>query len=242
MAAPPLSPARFAALSQTLVVYDKDGVPAARFDDGQDRTLIDASILPQNVKYAFVAAEDVRFYSHRGIDIRRMFGALLQNVKSGSYAQGASTITQQLVKLTHLTSEKTITRKLFEIDLALQVEQRYSKDEILSMYLNTVYFGGGYYGIEAAAQGYFHCSAAELTTAQAAALAAVLSSPDAYAPHLHPDACAARRDLILDIMAQQDFIDAQEAVRAKNTPLSVAEQDPAGVVELKVFHTVSHTL
>ena len=225
MAAPPLSPARFAALSQTLVVYDKDGVPAACFDDGQDRTLIDASILPQNVKYAFVAAEDVRFYSHRGIDIRRMFGALLQNVKSGSYAQGASTITQQLVKLTHLTSEKTITRKLFEIDLALQVERRYSKDEILSMYLNTVYFGGGYYGIEAAAQGYFHCSAAELTTAQAAALAAVLSSPDAYAPHLHPDACAARRDLILDIMAQHDFIDAQEAVRAKNTPLSVAEQD-----------------
>lgn len=222
---PKLSPTRFASLARTLYIYDANDQIIARLDGGEDRTLCDINTIDQNVKNAFIAAEDVRFYSHIGIDPRRMAGALLANIKSGGYAQGASTITQQLVKLTHLTTEKTLTRKLCEIDLALQVERRYEKDEILAMYLDTVYFGGGYYGIEAAAAGYFGCSASELNVTQAATLAAILKSPSAYAPHVDPEACRQRRDLILDIMAQEGMLDAAEAARCKAQQLNILDQN-----------------
>ena len=124
------------------------------------------------------------FMNIQGVDFIRIAGAAWEDIKAGGYAEGASTISQQLIKLTHLSADKTMSRKLEEAVLAYQMEQKYSKDEILEMYLNYVYFGGGYYGIEAAAMGYFGVHASELTIAQAAMLAGILKSPTNYAPHI----------------------------------------------------------
>ncbi|MBP3371139.1 MAG: transglycosylase domain-containing protein, partial [Clostridia bacterium] len=213
--APKLSQMKLQDLDQSLMLYDKDSSLIASMDGGEDRVLCDIETLSTDTLHAFIAAEDVRFYSHHGIDPRRIAGAVIANIKSGGYREGASTITQQLVKLTHLTSEKTIKRKLYEVVLALQLERQYEKDEILEMYLNTVYFGGGYYGIEAAAKGYFGINASQLAPWQAATLAAVLKAPSSYAPHIDPQACRIRRDLILNIMAQEGFLSTEEAILQK---------------------------
>jgi len=222
--APKLSQMKLQDLDQSLMLYDKDSSLITSMDGGEDRVLCDIETLSTDTLHAFIAAEDVRFYSHHGIDLRRIVGALLANIKSGGYSEGASTITQQLVKLTHLTSEKTIKRKLHEIVLALQLERQYEKDEILEMYLNTVYFGGGYYGIEAAAKGYFGISAGDLSPWQAATLAAVLKAPSAYAPHINAQACRTRRDLILNIMAEEGFLSTEETILQKAQNLTVLDQ------------------
>ena len=171
------------------------------------------------MKNAFLAAEDARFYSHPGFDLIRIAGAALHDLRAGSYVEGASTITQQLIKLTHLSSEKTLNRKVDEAILSYRLEQLLTKDEILACYLNRVYFGGGYYGIEAAAQGYFGVHASELTLAESALLAGVLKSPATYAPHLRPEASLGRRGVILDLMIEYGMIDAAEAAQAKREPL-----------------------
>lgn len=156
---------------------------------------------------AFVSAEDARFYTHKGVDIYRIFGAAWADIKAGGYVQGASTISQQLIKLSHLSSEKTLDRKLEEAVLAASLEQRYTKDEIMEMYLNYIYFGGGYYGIEAASLGYFGVHASELTAAQAAQLAGILKSPSSYAPHIDPEASISRRNTVLRLMHEYGYID-----------------------------------
>ena len=205
-----LDPNRLQALAQTSSLYDAGGELMSELRGAENRTSIPLSAVPRHTQQAFLAAEDLRFYAHRGIDIVRMFGALRSNLKSGSFSEGASTITQQLAKLTHLSSEKTIRRKLEEIWLALQIERVYSKDEILEMYLNTVYFGRGAYGIQAAARAYFGVDAAELTLAQSASLAATIKAPSAYAPSSHPESNRSRRQYILQTMLENGMI-AQEA-------------------------------
>ncbi|MDO5300837.1 MAG: PBP1A family penicillin-binding protein, partial [Clostridia bacterium] len=179
---------------------------------------------------AFIAAEDLRFFDHSGIDIYRIFGALRSNLKSGTLAEGASTITQQLAKLTHLSAEKTLRRKLEEVYLAFQIERTYSKDEILEMYLNTVYFGRGAYGIQAAARAYFGVDASELSLSQSASLAAAIKAPSAYAPHVSPETNRSRRLYILDTMAENEFITQQECDEAKAENIWVlAEQEETEV-------------
>ena len=167
---------------ESLLVTDRDGTIVSRLYLNENRVSIDAETLPKHVIDAFLAAEDARFYSHPGFDLIRICGAALNDLKAGSYVEGASTITQQLIKLTHLSSIKTLDRKVDEAILSYRLEQSLSKKEILSCYLNRVYFGGGYYGIEAAAEGYFGVHANELTLAQSALLAGVLKSPATYAP------------------------------------------------------------
>ena len=174
-------------LPQTGAIYDRNGDFVAKIQSTQNRVSIPLSSVPKEVQNAFLAAEDLRFYQHFGIDPVRIFGALRANFRSGDYAEGASTITQQLVKLSHLSSKKTLGRKLEEMCLALQLESQYSKDAILGMYLNFIYFARGAYGIEAAAQAYFGIPAGELSAAQGAVLAAIIKAPSAYAPHLHPE-------------------------------------------------------
>ena len=171
---------------QTLHLYDGSGEQIASLHGAEDRTAVSLEEIPQHVRNAFLAVEDVRFYSHSGIDIKRIFGALLADLRSGSLEQGASTITQQLIKLSHLTSEKTLERKVQEAILALELEAQYSKDEILEMYLNYVYFGGGAYGIESAAWRYFGIHASELTVAQGALLAGIVKSPPITRPTSTP--------------------------------------------------------
>ena len=209
-------------LPQTGAVYDRNGNFVAKIQSTQDRVSIPLSWVPKDVQNAFLAAEDLRFYQHIGIDPVRIFGALRANLRSGDYAEGASTITQQLIKLSHLSTQKTIARKLEEMYLALQLESQYSKDEILEMYMNFIYFGRGAYGIEAAAQAYFGISAKHLSVAQGAALAAVIKAPSAFAPHLHPEANRTRREYILRTMLEHDLLSQEaydEAVQQDITPI-----------------------
>lgn len=176
----------------------------------EKRIPIKLSDLPRHTVDAFVSAEDARFYSHDGIDLYRVFGAAWADIKAGGYVQGASTISQQLIKLSHLSSEKTLDRKLEEAVLAILLERRFEKDEIMEMYLNYIYFGGGYYGIETAALGYFGVHAAELTVAQSAQLAGILKSPSAYAPHLDAEASLSRRNNILRSMNEYGYLSDEE--------------------------------
>ena len=194
-------------VQQTSVLYDKDGNVITTLQGAENRTVVDIAQLPPYVKDAFIAAEDLRFYSHWGFDPKRIAGSILADMKSKSYAQGASTITQQLIKLSHLTAEKTFSRKVQEVWLAWNLEQRYTKDEIIGMYLNFIYFGNRAYGIEQAAKEYFHKSAAELSVAESAMLAATIKSPSYYAPHLHPDNNKARAQYVLRIMRENNMID-----------------------------------
>lgn len=209
----------------SLCLYDQNGELFSCLYNKENRLLL-SDPLPDHVKNAFIAAEDARFYSHKGIDPVRICGAAWHDLLAGAYVEGASTITQQLIKLTHLSSEKVMSRKVDEAILSLQLERKYSKDEILTMYLNTVYFGGGYYGLETAARGYFGVSAKDLSLSQATLLAGVLKSPSRYAPHLRPEASVGRRGVILNLMAEYGFISEEEAVTAQAEPLTLTS-DPA---------------
>jgi len=202
-------------MQQTLLIYDGDGGETAAIHGLENRVYVTIDQIPEYVKNAFLAVEDARFYEHKGVDILRIAGAFLEDIKSGSLAQGASTISQQLVKLTCLTGVKTISRKLQEAVMAYKLEQVYSKDQILEMYLNYIYFGNGAYGIEAAAKVYFRETARTLTVSQAALLAGVIKSPTNYAPHLHLDRSVQRRDLVLSLMAEQGFITTEQKEKAK---------------------------
>ncbi len=214
---------RITRLPQTGAVYDKDGAKVSSIKSAQNRVSIPLSSIPQHVRDAFLAAEDLRFYQHPGFDPVRIFGALIANIKSGDYSEGASTITQQLVKLSHLSTQKTVARKLEEIYLALQLESVAEKDEILEMYLNFIYFGRGAYGIEAAARAYFGISASSLSTAQAATLAAVIKAPSAFAPHLNADANTTRRSYILSVMRENDMLSESEYRAALSEEIALAD-------------------
>lgn len=215
-------------LEQSVIVYDRDGAEVVTLHTSEDRIRVSLSDVPKYTRDAFVSAEDARFYEHCGIDVIRIFGALWADVKAGAFVQGASTITQQLIKLSHLTSEKQLSRKIEEAVLACRLEQRCDKDEILEMYLNYVYFGGGYYGIEAAARGYFGVSAKQLTVAQSALLAGVLKSPSRFAPHLDAEASVGRRNVVLSLMAEYGYIDAAECALAQAEELTLTTGAGAG--------------
>lgn len=162
--------------------------------------------LPKYAYDAFIAVEDKRFYSHHGVDLWRMAGAAWKNLKSFSFREGASTISQQLVKNTQLSSEKTIFRKTREIKLALEMERKYTKDQILDMYLNNIYFGSGCYGIESAARYYFDKSASQLDMNESAALAAMIKAPGAYSPFTGYEKLMQRKDMVLKLMHELGYI------------------------------------
>lgn len=216
---------RLSALAQTSSMYDMNGELMSELRGSENRIIVSLDEIPLHTRQAFIAAEDLRFYDHRGIDVYRILGALRSNLKSGSLAEGASTITQQLAKLTHLSAEKTIRRKLEEINLAFQIEKVYNKDEILAMYLNTVYFGRGAYGIQAAAQAYFGVDAEELTLNQSASLAAIIKAPSIYAPHISPSNNRSRRQYILSVMAENGFISQEEKQAALDESIWVLAQE-----------------
>ncbi len=216
---------RLSALAQTSSMYDMNGELMSELRGSENRIIVSLDEIPLHTRQAFIAAEDLRFYDHRGIDVYRILGALRSNLKSGSLAEGASTITQQLAKLTHLSAEKTIRRKLEEINLAFQIEKVYNKDEILAMYLNTVYFGRGAYGIQAAAQAYFGVDAEDLTLNQSASLAAIIKAPSLYAPQISPSNNRSRRQYILSVMAENGFISQEEKQAALDESIWVLAQE-----------------
>ncbi len=220
-----LDPSKIYGADQSTLVFDAQGTEIANIHGLENRIWIPLSQVPKQVQEAFISAEDVRFYSHSGVDIKRIFGALIQDIKAGSLEQGASTITQQLIKNSMLHRKKTWSRKIEEALLAIELERRYSKDEILEMYLNYNYFGAGAYGIEAAAQTYFSKSASELSVAEGASLAAILKSPTNYAPHLHPENNEKRRNTILSLMHDYGYLDESAMTAAQQTPLELHMQE-----------------
>ena len=200
-------------------VYAGDGhTILAVLRGSQSRVLVQSDQISPWIKQAIVATEDRRFYEHRGIDIRGMGRAFWADVRHNAAVQGGSTITQQFVKNQLTGSQRSITRKLKEAALAWQLEQRWSKDKILTSYLNTIYFGNGAYGIERAARTYFGHNASRLTAPEAALLAGIPADPSRYDPVAHPRAAEGRRTVVLRLMLQQGVIpvtDYQRYVRAR---------------------------
>ncbi len=172
--------------------------------------------LPEYVKQAFIVTEDKRFYKHNGVDYKRIVGAALKNLKSGAFTQGASTISQQLIKNTHLTREKTLSRKLKEIKLAYKLEKKYTKDEILEMYLNNIYFGNGCYGLEKAANYYFNKKANDLSVGEACMLAGTINAPSVYNPISNNSSAEKRKKLILKLMKKSGKINNEQYQKSAN--------------------------
>ena len=217
-------PENIGEMQQTLLIYDRNGEESAALYNMQNRVYVPIDDIPDYVINAFIAVEDTRFYEHCGVDFVRIIGAFIADIKNGGIVQGASTISQQLVKNTSLTGVQTMSRKLQEAVMAYKLEQVYSKDEIMEMFLNYIYFGNGAYGIEAAAKVYFDKDAGELTVAQAAMLAGVIKSPTNYAPHLDMQASIKRRNLVLSLMNEQGFISEAITDEAKAEPVVLSEK------------------
>jgi len=225
--------------AQTSVVVAADGSLLAELHAEQDRELVPLDRVPQALRAAVVAVEDARFYEHSGIDAGAVARAFAENAREGRVVQGGSTITQQLAKNTVTGDEKTLDRKLAESSVALQLEQRYSKDEILERYLNTVYFGNGAYGVQTAARRYFGAGVEELSLEQSALLAGLIRSPGDYDPYTAPVAAAARRDLVLSLMAEQGLAPTSDVDQARAAPLGVRPA-PSGGAAAPYF--VDHVL
>lgn len=179
--------------------------------------------IPLTLQQAIIAVEDNRFYKHPGFDIEGIARAVLVNLQSGDYSEGASTITQQLVKNLFLTHDKTVIRKIEEVVLALDMELRYSKEEILEMYLNTIYFGSGAYGIGDAAKIYFGKKPADLTLAESSMLAGLPNAPSVFSPYEDFNAAKQRQAIVLAAMVRQSYIGPKLAQEAKTTPIRLAK-------------------
>lgn len=190
----------------TVSIYDGDGNRLENASLYGGRTAVSTSELHDYTLNAFIASEDREFYSHNGINYKRILKALYRNITSMKFKEGASTISQQLIKNTHLSGEKTIKRKLKEIKLTRELEKHYTKDEILGMYLNTIYFGHSCYGIDSAARFYFGIPAKDLNLNQSAILAGLLSSPNNYSPFKDEEKCIKRRNIVLKSMLECAFI------------------------------------
>ena len=205
-------------VAQTTVIYDRSGNLIAELHGPVNRMVVSSSQIPVALKDATVAVEDQRFYDHHGIDFIGVARAALADLRAGAAVQGASTITEQYIKNAYLGSETGLERKIREAVLAWELEDRWSKDQILTAYLNTVYYGAGAYGVQSAAQTYFHRNVSQLTLAQCALLAALPRFPAGYSPITDAAAAKARRDLVLQLMAAQGYITQAQAVRAAATP------------------------
>jgi penicillin-binding protein 1A len=199
-------------------VYSKDGELIAEFYI-ERRIVIPFSEVPKYVKDAILAVEDVRFFSHPGLDIQGVLRALWADIKAREIVQGGSTITQQLSKMLFLKPEKSIIRKIKEAIIALQIERTYSKNEILNLYLNQVYFGSGAYGIEAAAQRYFGKRAKDLTLSESAMLSGLPKAPASFSPFKNPERAKLRRSHVLRRMVETGFITEEEAEKAEKEPM-----------------------
>ena len=205
----------------SVTYLDRNGVLIAARGSEQTQS-VDLDSLPDYVPAAFIAVEDRRFYHHPGFDPIGMVRAIVANMRAGRVVQGGSTLTQQLAKNLFLTPDQTMKRKIQEIMLAVWMELRFTKEEILTLYLNRVYFGAGAYGIEAAAQRYFDKSARELTIGEAALLAGLLKAPSRYSPLSETERAAGRADVVLNEMEEAGVITAEQREAAVLEPVRVS--------------------
>jgi 1A family penicillin-binding protein len=217
---------RIGTMDQATTVYDGADKPVFTIFKEQ-RTDVPLSEISPNLTRALIAIEDQRFYEHRGFDIYRIGAAAWADLRHRRVAQGASTITQQLVRQSFLKPEKTFRRKLQELILAGRIEQLYSKSQILELYLNNVYFGDGRYGVEAASRGYFGKPAAALSVAEAAMLAGLVKSPSSYAPTVNMERATGRRNVVLQSMLDAGAIDKPTWQKARSSKIVLTNTVPA---------------
>jgi penicillin-binding protein 1A len=210
---------------QATRIYSDDGQIVGRIFK-ERRTVVPLKSIPQHVIHAFIAAEDAHFYQHKGLDYLGILRAVVKNLRPGAHLQGASTITQQTVKTLVVGSERSLVRKFREAALALQVEKFLTKDEILYIYLNQIYFGAGAYGVEEAAQTYFGKSVKDVSVAEAAYLAAAPKHPSYYSLKAHPGAAKKRQIYVLQQMLTNGWISAQAAEKAIQEPPLVPFKNP----------------
>ncbi|HCT0451242.1 TPA: penicillin-binding protein [Staphylococcus pseudintermedius] len=201
-------------------IYDKDDELVKTLDNGARREHVDLKDVPDTMKNAVLATEDNRFYDHGALDYKRLFGAVLKNITGGFGSQGASTLTQQVVKRTFLTDQKSIERKAQEAYLSYRLEQEYSKDEIFQMYLNKIYYSDGVYGVKAAARYYFDKDLKDLNLAESAYLAGLPQVPNTYNIYDHPEEAEKRKDTVLYLMAYHHRISEKEKKEAQDTPIT----------------------
>jgi len=223
-------------LEQSSIVYDSEGNKIAQLHDSENRLLVDFKDIPQLVIDTFIAVEDKRFYEHYGADPIRILKAAINNFKAGQAVEGGSTITIQLAKNAFIENPtaKKLDRKIQELVLALQIERTYTKNEILTFYLNRIFFGESSFGIRTAAQTYFGKELDELNPAEVALLAGLPQAPSAYDPYINPDKAKYRRNLVLSIMRDNGLITEEEYEHYKEEPFTFVEQVKANKAEVKL--------
>jgi penicillin-binding protein 1A len=231
----PLDDPGLGELGLTTVVFAADGSVLAEWHAEEDRILVEYSELPRHLIDAVVAIEDERFWAHPGVDLKSVARALVQNIEAGTIVQGGSTITQQYLKNVLLTPEVTADRKIEEATLALRLEENLTKEEILERYVNTVYLGGGAYGVGAAAVHYFGKQVDELTLPESALLAGLIQSPSKTDPYRHPDAALERRGVVLTRMVELGWLTADNAGVADAADLRLAPPRPPEQMRFPYF-------
>lgn len=207
-------------LGATTTIVTKEGDMVGQLYH-ENRTLVNIDAVPQHVINAYIAVEDRRFYKHHGIDYQSIFRAIYRDIMTGTKAEGGSTITQQLAKNLFLTNDKTWLRKTKEAMAAIYLERHYSKDEILELYLNKIYFGSGVYGIETASQKFFSKSVKELSLEEGALLAGLAKAPNGYSPINHPEKALERRNTVLKVMERESEITQKEREEAERRELQL---------------------
>lgn len=212
-------------LYQTSYVKDKYGKTISEIHKQMNRIYISSEKIPTFTKNIFIVSEDQNFFEHPGFDLTAIGRALAVNIQANGIEEGASTITQQLARNLYLSHEQSYNRKLSEVLYAYQLEQTYSKEEILELYLNTVYFQNGAYGIETAANTYFQKSIGQLTNAEQAFLAAIPNNPTLYDPINHFDKTKSRQERLIDLMVQDDRINFEEAEKMKAEKISITPRE-----------------
>ncbi|MBQ8619226.1 MAG: PBP1A family penicillin-binding protein [Clostridia bacterium] len=251
--APTLDLAALDSQDKTSFIYDSEGNLITDYKGTEDRVMVSIDDIPQMLQNAFIAVEDARFYEHNGVDVKRIVGALVTNIATGS-SQGGSTITQQLIKKTVLSSEQSYKRKLQEAYLAMELETRYTKEQILESYLNTIFLGGSYYGVKVAAYGYFGKELDELTLRECAMLAGMTRSPNYYNPRRNfysrntagsntADITNNRTDYVLRQMRENGLISTQEYNAALDrSTAGVLETSPASIDMYDYPHYVEYAI
>src|ERR671932_2419879 len=226
-------------LFQTARIFDRSGKLLQEVNDPQGgrRILVKLADVPKVMRDATIAAEDASFYANPGFDVRAVVRATYQWIRSGSPQRGASTITQQLVKNTLLGPEQTAERKIKEAFLAMELTRRYSKDQILEMYLNEIFYGNQAYGVEAAAETYFGKPARELTLAEASLLAGLPQAPSYYDPYTNLPAARERQQYVLDQMVRTSLITDAERQAAERAPLNFKRPTTTSAEEAPHFVT-----
>ena len=209
------------------VIYDRNGAVIAKLHGAENRELVKSGKIPDIMKQATVAVEDERFYEHHGVDYQAVARAVILNVKAGGVVQGGSTITEQYIKNAYVGNEQSYTRKIREAVLAWQLEDQWSKDKILTEYLNTVPYGAGAYGVQAAAQTYFHKPVSKITIKEAALLAALPKAPSAFSPTVDPKQALKRRNIVLQLLADQGYVSQARADKLMRSKLGVYKHPPS---------------